>query len=151
MSLDEEVQRRTAVMIITGDNRGLSTPISFDAIRSESLPLARSDVNSADQSHIIRVFLKVAVQFVAKLQKREETLVSIAADDDGDTIAASKFDGDFTAVECADAYVDGILNQSAKASPHQLEIRVALESIERKERGEDSYAAEFEHWSPRWV
>lgn len=150
-SLDEEVQRRTAVMIITEDNRGLSSPISFDAIRSELLPLARSDVHSANKSHIIRVSLKVAVQSVAELQKTEETLAPVAADDDVDPIAASKFDAVFAAVESADEYVDGILNESAKNSLDQGEIRDALENIERTERGEDLYEAESDHWRGMWI
>ena len=71
-SLDDEVQRRSAALVLTGIHDGLSSPISFDAIKSESLPLARDDICTIDSTNIVRVSLKVAVLFIAELQQKEE-------------------------------------------------------------------------------
>ena len=43
ISSDKEVQRQNVAIIRTGDGNRLSAPISLDTIRSQSLPLARSD------------------------------------------------------------------------------------------------------------
>ena len=51
--LDEQVQRQTVLMILTGDETGLSTPINFESIRSQSLPLPKADI--ADRVDVIRV------------------------------------------------------------------------------------------------
>ena len=68
--LDEEVQRQTVLMILTGDETGLSAPINFESIRSQSLPLSRADI--ADHVDVIRVSLRIAVRFIADLQRKEE-------------------------------------------------------------------------------
>lgn len=42
MSPDDEPQRRTVVLILTGYNQGLkSGDLNFDSIQSNALPLAR--------------------------------------------------------------------------------------------------------------
>lgn len=73
ISLDEQIQRQIVLMVLTGDENGLSAPIKFDVIRSQSLPLARADVT--EKTEIIRVSLRTAVQFVADLERREEEAI----------------------------------------------------------------------------
>lgn len=70
--LDEELQRQNVLMVRTGDESGLSEPISFESVRGLALPLARPDLRSDDGIDAIRVTLATAVRFVADLQRREE-------------------------------------------------------------------------------
>ena len=59
--LDEQVQRQTVLMILTGDETGLSAPISFESVSSQSLPLLKAEI--ADDVEVIRVSLRTAVRF----------------------------------------------------------------------------------------
>lgn len=68
--LDEQVQRQHVLMVLSGDENDLSAPISFDAIRSQSLPLGKA--GTPDDVDIIRVPLRTAVRFIADLQRKEE-------------------------------------------------------------------------------
>ena len=70
--LDHEVQRQNVVMIRTGNETGLSEPISFESIRQLALPLARPDVETCTDIDAIRVPLATAIQFIVNLQRREE-------------------------------------------------------------------------------
>lgn len=70
IQLDQQVQRQHVLMVLTGDEKGLSAPISFDAIRSQSLPLGKA--GTPDDVDIIRVPLRTAVRFIADLQRKEE-------------------------------------------------------------------------------
>lgn len=60
---------QTVLLVRTGEERDLSSPISFEDIRSSSLPLERDDAKDIDA---IRVPLPVAVSFIAELEKRED-------------------------------------------------------------------------------
>ena len=70
--LDLEVQKQNVLMVRTGNEIGLSEPISFDSIRELALPLARPDVQTYNDIDAIRVPLATAVQFIVNLQQREE-------------------------------------------------------------------------------
>ena len=50
---------------------GLSAPISFKSLKSQSLPLERSDVITQDID-VVRVSLAAAVQFIVSLEVRED-------------------------------------------------------------------------------
>lgn len=89
-SLDDEVQRRTAVLVLTGYDQDLSGAVNFDTIRSESLPLTRHDVSATDSGNVIRVSLKTAVQFIAELQQREERAFSSSRKASANTAIESK-------------------------------------------------------------
>lgn len=65
--LDKESQRQNVLIIRTKDEDGLSAPIHFDAIRSQSLPLARSAISTDHSADIVRVSLRRAVYFVLDL------------------------------------------------------------------------------------
>jgi hypothetical protein len=150
ISLDDEIQRRTAVLILTGYGHGLSNTISFDAIKSEFLPLARDDVCACDSARTIRVSLKTAVQFIAELQQREDTAFSSLKQDTVNTILEPNTYGVF-AVDRADEYVDDVLNNPLEDESKQSEIKYARETIKMRERGEVSYEAEFDHWNSSWI
>ena len=141
ISLDAEAQRRSVVLILTGHDEGLSEPISFNGIRSESLPLGRDDTSAIDSAKIIRVPLNVAVQFVAELQRREEEAMLVSQQDTADA----------TAIDRAEAYVDKILDNPSESKSKQCAINDALSRIDMQKRGETPYELEFNHWRGIWV
>lgn len=151
ISLDDEVQRQTAVLILTGYNHDLSGAINFDTIRSETLPLARHDVSVTDSANMIRVSLKTAVQFIAELQQREERAFSSSKRDSTDPTFESKTDGVFAAVNNADEYVEDLIDNASENDSKWFTIKYALEVLKAKERGEDLHEAEFDHWNANWV
>ena len=152
VSLDDEVQRQTAVLVSTGYNQDLSGPVNFDTIRSESLPLARHDVSATDSANVIRVSLKTAVQFIAGLQQREEKAFSNSTEGSTDTKLKSEKDGVFTAVNNADEYVEYILDNPSESESKWSAIRYAAERVRAKERGEILHEREFGfHWRGSWV
>jgi len=63
-------QRQTVLIARTGAEEGLSVPISFESLKSQSLPLKRSDVITQDVD-VVRVSLAAAVQFIVSLEVRE--------------------------------------------------------------------------------
>lgn len=67
---DDVTQDQSILLARTGHEEKLSAPISFDSLKHEALPLARSeDIGTID---IIRVPLLVGVRFVPNLLLREE-------------------------------------------------------------------------------
>ncbi|MCJ1459852.1 hypothetical protein MMC28_010231 [Mycoblastus sanguinarius] len=72
ISLDKEVRRQNVLIVWTRDEDGLRAPISFDTIRSQSFPLARSDINTDNSDDVVRVSLRTAIRFILDLQQREE-------------------------------------------------------------------------------
>jgi hypothetical protein len=58
----------------TGVEDGLSAAISFEGLASESLPLETADIISQDVD-VVRVSLSAAVQFIASLEARENSLL----------------------------------------------------------------------------
>ncbi|KAL8842219.1 MAG: hypothetical protein Q9170_000625 [Blastenia crenularia] len=68
---DKEARRQHVLFVLTGDDDNLSATISFDAIQSESSPLAQETVTEAFKPRdIIRVPSVVAMQFILDLQQR---------------------------------------------------------------------------------
>lgn len=149
-SLDDEVQRRTAVLVVTDYDQDLSSALNFDTIRSESLPLARHDVSATDSGNVIRVSLKTAVQFIAELQQKEETAFSSSKRDSAGTALEAKSDGVFAAVNSAHEYVEDVLDNVSKSCSKWPAIRYALEGMKAKERGEDLPETDFNHWNANW-
>jgi hypothetical protein len=74
INLEEHSKNQTLLLVRTGDDSHLSTPISFETLRANDLclPLARTDV-PATSDVVVRVSLSNAVKFVADLQQREDT------------------------------------------------------------------------------
>ena len=67
---DDVAQKESILLVRTGNENGLSAPISFESLKDQALPLARSeDMGNID---IIRVTLQVGVRFVANLLLREQ-------------------------------------------------------------------------------
>ncbi|KAH8592020.1 hypothetical protein B0O99DRAFT_690083 [Bisporella sp. PMI_857] len=67
---DDVARAQTILLVRTGYENGLSAPITFDSLKNEALPLARSE--NLEGIDIIRIPLQVGVRFVANLLLREE-------------------------------------------------------------------------------
>lgn len=65
-------QIQTVVLVRTGDEKFISTPIDFSTIVDKSLPLNRPDLPPDSGIDAIRVSLHDAVKFIAEIQKHEE-------------------------------------------------------------------------------
>ena len=152
VSLDNEIERQTALLILTGKDDGLSSSVDFDGIRSRSLPLERDDKIDAveiDAVELIRVSLKTAVHFIADLQQREERASSQLNQDTANNALRSKSDDVSAAVDYYDTYVDCVLEQPSENS---TAIRYALTEIKRREEGEElSGDHPPHHWKGNWV
>lgn len=150
ISLNDEVRRQTAVLVLTGYDQGLSSGIDFNTVRAESLPLARGDVSATDGSNMIRVSLKTAVQFVAELQQREERAFSSSRRDPTETTLKSQTNADSTVVNDAEKYVENILANPTE-SRSWSRIQSAFEIVKAKQREEMNPEADLSHWSPTWI
>ena len=151
VSLDDEVQRRTAVLVLTGFDQGLSCALSFDSIRSNALPLARDDVEATD-SNVVRVSLKTAVHFIAELQQREESAVS---DPTGALTAtkseSAKKDHGTTMAKQADEHAEDILANASTGPSKARLLRGAMEEVKLIDSGLMNPDWQFLHWSPRYI
>ena len=120
-SLDKDIERRTAVMILTGHDSGLSSPIDFYAIRSSSLPIARDDVDAIGASNVIRVPLKTAVHFIAKLQQREEAASRSSKSVDAEELSQPRKRIFWEDVENANDYAEAVLDRPYEHSSKKRE------------------------------
>lgn len=80
VSLRKLAQRQTVLITRIGSKRGLSAPISLESLKSQSLPLDRSDGISHDVD-AVRVFLIEAVQSIVDLERREKIAIPILKDE----------------------------------------------------------------------
>lgn len=67
---DDVAREQSILLVRTGQEVGLSAPISFESLKDDALPLGRNeDIGAID---VIRVPMQVGVRFVASLFLREE-------------------------------------------------------------------------------
>ena len=138
--LDEEVQRQNVLMIRTGDETGLSAPISFESIRSQSLPLSRADI--ADHVDVVRVSLKTAVRFIANLQRKEED-----AFPDLKPSTTDRSVGPNSASE----WVDKIMQKAEEEGAKNIyEIERAVKRMQAEQEGNRHLTHEFDYLSSSW-
>lgn len=137
--LDKEAERLNVVIVRTGDEDGLSAPIDFSNIRSESLPLARSDISTDAGEATIRVSLKTAIKFILDLERREQA------------VFPSLYPGRSNVEDQSDAYAERKLDQVEDMGIANVPaVKDALLDILRG-REEPSQSAEFDFWSPNWL
>ena len=68
------MQRENVVLVLTGDDSGLSAPLTFESLRAQSLLPARTDCTASnDEINAILVPLALAVRFVADLERSERS------------------------------------------------------------------------------
>ena len=148
MSLDDEMQRRTVVLVLTVYNQGLkSGDLNFDSIRSSALPLARDDTDD-DSKNVIRVPLKTAVHFIEQLQQREER-----ADLNLTSESAPKDRGSTTRTEEeADAHVEDILANASTEPDKARKLKSATEVVRLIDSGLMRPDLEFtDFWSQKYI
>ena len=151
VSLDDEVQRRTAVLVLTGFNQGLSGVLNFDNIRSNALPLARDDISATGDLNVIRVSLKTAVHFIAELQQREERAgLDPTGGFTATTPESAKDHGSTTAKE-ADEYAEDILANASTDPSKARALKSATEQVKLIDSGLMNPDIEFGYWNPKYV
>ena len=141
VGLEEEVQRQSVLIVRTTDEAGLSAPIDLGNIRSQSLPLARPDLNTDDKSgNVIRVSLRTAIKFILDLQKREETAFPHLRRRKNNRSAR------------ADKHATEVLRKvDRKGSSRVPQFNFVMEEIEVADRGEPTYKSDINLWSPLWI
>ena len=150
--LREQSQRQSVLIIRTGKESHLSAPISFDSIKTESLPLNRIEVGS-NGIEAVRVSLATAVDFVAKLQRREEA----AFPSSGDRLV---IDGHLNPIGVrgalghplsADTWADQLIEEAeAKGYDNVHETWSAIRRLKARKRGEVFDELTPYHFDARW-
>ena len=79
ISLDNELQIQSVLIVRPGNESGLSEPINLETVREQAIPLARSDVTSHDAIDVMRVALATAVQCIINLRRREGKVIPDSA------------------------------------------------------------------------
>ncbi|KAL8942887.1 MAG: hypothetical protein Q9211_001189 [Gyalolechia sp. 1 TL-2023] len=145
--LDKEARRQHVLLVLTGDDHGLSAPISFDTIKSESLPLGQKVMSEAlKPCDIIRVPLIIAIQFVLDLQQREAVANSYMTGKATD--GPAKLDNDDASLDAADRdaaeWADNVIRHATHSIGNEVErdltmasYSIAVEEIQAQERGEE--------------
>ena len=153
--LDLEVQRQNVVMVRTGNETGLSSPISFSGIREQALPLARPDLETHNDIDAIRVPLATAVQFIVNLQRREEA----AFPDSAPSTAVQHSLYPFThhtepyaaKITNVDDWVDRVMElANEKGIDKVMDAREAMSTVQAARCGEDPVWSCSCYFEGRW-
>lgn len=152
--LDEEMPRQSIVLVLTGDDSGLSAPVTFDSLRAQSLPLARADCTASDNDiDVIRVSLALAVRFVADLERREEAAFpeTRSSTIDGSICPSAVSNG--PSIHSANEWANQIIKQAVdKEKENVCETRHVLQRIQAVKRGEeDSFGPELPLFDTRQI
>ena len=141
--LDLEVQRQNVVMVRTGNETGLSSPISFAGIREHALPLARPDLETQNDIDAIRVPLATAVQFIVNLQRREEAACpdsapSTAVEESLYPSILHHTESSAAKITNADDWVDRVMELADEVGIDEVwDARQAMSTVQAARRGED--------------
>ena len=151
--LDEDMQRESVILVLTGDDSGLSTSVTFESLRAQSLPLARPDyIASNDGIDAIRVSLASAVGFIADLELKEEAAHhgTGASTVDGSICPPAIHNGPniVGAVEWANEIIKEAVE---KGKENVYETRKALDMIQAAQRGEDPFGPDLPPGDGRWI
>ena len=131
MELGKEVQRQSVIII-------LSAPIDFDAIRSQSLPLARLDVNTNESDDVIRVSSRTAVKIASRPTTRSRNGMPKSAPQKNNQSAR------------ADRNANEVLRKiDRKGSSNVPEMNFVIETLKAKEHGKPFHGTEIDLWSPQ--
>ncbi|KAF6220807.1 hypothetical protein HO133_002487 [Letharia lupina] len=130
IKLDEPVQRQTVVMVLTGDDNGLSAPITFDTIRSHSLPLGKADI--ADD------------------RQEEEAFPDLGRIATDRSIGPTTDNISFGLIS-ADEWVNMIMHKLEEEGDNiVIEMKSAAWKMKAKQQGDDFLKREFDNSSPMW-
>ena len=152
--LNQNSQIFNVVLILTGDNSGLSTPVTFDSLRSRSLPLARTDfISNNEVVDAIRVPIALAVSFVAELERKEQATLHGMGSSRVDVSICPFAVPNGPCIPSADEWVDEVISRAVdKGKENVYETRVALSRIKAAQRGEeDPYGGLPPYFNARWI
>lgn len=122
------------LMIMTSDESGLSAPINFESVRSQSLPLSRAD--NADQVDSIRVSLNTAIRFIADLQRREEEAFPDMRLSATDRSIGSSTDNISFGLISADEWVDEIMHEAEEKGANNVpQVKCVAERMKAEQEG----------------
>lgn len=132
-NLRKGAQLQTVSIARTGAKTGLSAPISFESLRSNSFPLRRPDVVGSDID-VVRVSITVAVKFIASLEQREELAFlelkkEPFSDEELHPSAPEGFDENYQIRRNAETWADAVI--AAAETQGYDKIPEAQESIRR--------------------
>jgi len=146
--IDREARRQNVLLVLTGDDQGLSAPVDFDSLRSQTLSLGRADVNDDQSFNTIRVSLQTAVRFIADLHRREETAFR---DLRRSTInMPTGLTNDSTTTK-AGRYADEMIQKAEKEGYNNVfEVKYELEQLQQPDQKELSRDEELQN-CPRGV
>lgn len=80
INLKKLANTQTVLLARTSLTEGPSGLTSFDILRSESLPLKRTDVNTRDNMEVTRVSLASAVQCIVDLEMSEDSASQVLSE-----------------------------------------------------------------------
>lgn len=133
-------------MVLTSEENGLSAPITFDTIRSQSLPVVRAE--GTPEYDIIRVSLRTAVQFIADLERREEEAFPHLGRSAIDQSLGPGTDNESFAWTGADEWVDEIMRQAEELGANNVsELTCVAWNMKVEQRGDSCSPLEFENFS----
>ena len=152
INLDVCLQQQTVLLIRTGDESGLSAPITFESIIAQSLPLARCDITGNFDA--VRVSLATAVGFIANLMQREEAAFPNSRDPSSiDPALCPPTEHYSDEALSAEAWVDTIMQEAdSKGIDNVLQTSDAVRQVKATKRGEFIPACRFTpyHFDSRW-
>ena len=151
--LDDIMQRLSVILVLTGDDSGLITPITFDGLRAQSLPLARTDCTAGgDGVNAIRVPLGLAVRFIADLERKQDAAFRGRRSGTVDESICPFAVCNGPNICSADEWVNEIVKRAvAEGEENVLETRYALQRIQAAQRGEEPDWNELQHLNARWI
>jgi len=153
--VDDFLEKQSVLLIRTGDQSGLSAPISFDGLEAISpFCLENSPVEDLSCFDTIRVSLRTAVRFIVSLEKREKDATSaselaaktqeLPTDNEDDE---SKGPG--TALDYANDVIRTAERVGYENDPTILDVLRKLEAYKRGESFEDHHEEAY-RFNRRW-
>lgn len=130
--LERKKHMFNCLLVLAGDNAGLSRRVTFDRLRTQALPLARSDYRPGDDGvDVIRVSLAAAVRFIADLEREKEAASRETQSSAVELSLCPKVGGWGPPIASADKWINEVMRQAAdKGKENVSEIRHAMQRIE---------------------
>ena len=155
ISLCKVAQDQSVFIMRTGLEEGLSAPISFESLKSQSLPLNRPDATMQGLD-VIRVSLASAVHFIVDLEIRENDADPKSKSKDEDTLDKSldiypPRGYEFQVSHSPETWVDAVM---AAAEEHGygeiIDASYSIRRIEASKIGEDFCPFEYVPFGREW-
>lgn len=143
--LDDVIEKQNVLLVLTGDQRGLSAPVDLDTMKAQvtgqALTPPTTAVTSDSDIDMVRVSMWTAMQFINDLERREESVFPdlglIATDRSMAPISDKKKAG----VVTADDWAEEIMQEASEKGTQNVEAitDAFYEITSREEQGESRY------------